>query len=265
MGRRLFRRYWIVLFIFIIISISAGADELVPKHLELGRSLLSQLSPETTSYRHNGWVRWKGDLFTSDYEAHTDCVGLINSLLERANCSMNRHLKLASSRGNPPNVEDYFYLISEQDGFKRIDTIADILPGDIIAVKSNVGSSVKSSFYDGHVMLVDAIPILRGQDTKPIIKGTRQWEVLIIDSAPGGHGKTDTRYREVEADRGGVGRGVLRLYSGENGIVIGYSWSTGAKSVYYDNTSRPLAIGRVLCYSSQATTGKNAQGTGVSR
>ena len=223
---------------------------------------MAHLSPENTSYRYQGWVRWKGDLLTSEYEAHTDCSGFISSLLERADCSMDHRLTLASSRGKHPKAEDYFNLILKQDGFKRIDVMAEILPGDIIAVKYNVGNPAQRASDSGHVMLIDAIPVPR-QNTKPVISGTKQWELSVIDSSKGVHGKTDTRYRANRSKQNGVGRGVLRLYSSEDGKVIGYSWSTLKNSVYYDNSSHPLVIGRVLCYDSQAAATKDAPAPGA--
>src|SRR5712691_4968293 len=57
-------------------AVTAPADDVpVPKHLELGRTLVANVSSETTSYRHDGLVRWKGDFLVSRYQAHTDCSG----------------------------------------------------------------------------------------------------------------------------------------------------------------------------------------------
>jgi len=260
-----FTRVCFWLLSFIVICISAGASDQVPNHLELGRTLVSSLSPENTSYRYKGWVRWKGDPFTSYSEARTDCSGLISSLFERASCSMVPHQHLTSARSNHPKAEDYFNFISKQEGFKRIDFIADILPGDIIAIKYNIVNLGRWSSDSGHVMMVDAVPDPLTKDTTPIIKSTKQWEVAVIDSTKSPHGKADTRYSKDGSKRNGVGRGIFRLYSSEDGKVIGYSWSTLRSSVYYDNSTRPLAIGRVLCYSAEAAVGTAASITGFGR
>jgi len=245
-------RIWLSVLSFIIISIAAGAYDQVPKHLEIGRALLSSLSDKDTSYRYHSLVKWKGDPSTTRTEAHTDCSGLASSLLKRASCSQILHQHIKNPRSTYPLAEDYFSYISKQEGFKRINSIADIRPGDIIAIKYIVGNSAKDT---GHVMLIDAIPAHRKGGTKPIIKGTRQWDVAVIDSATSPHGKTDTRYGKNGQKRNGVGRGVIRLYSREDGEVVGYTWSTLRNSVYYDKSSRPLAIGRVLCYSDKVVAG----------
>jgi len=234
---------------FALSSVSASADEGVPKHLQAARELLATLSPEYNIYtNYPRWVRWKGDTFTPHSEAHTDCTGFIGSVLERAGCSINRLPFISNSRNTLPTIDDYFDSISQQKTFKRIDIITDIFPGDIIVVKYNIGNSGVRKTYPGHVMLVDAVPAPRESDTKPIIKGTKQWEVTILDSTPGYHGTTDTRYRADGTKQTGVGRGVLRLYTSEGGKVIGYSNSINQNSVYHDNSTEPLVIGRVLCY-----------------
>jgi hypothetical protein len=267
MNYLLVARALIAMLLCIVSSIYAGDDAQVPKHLALGRTLISSLAPENTSYRHQGYVRWKGDLFTPDYEAHTDCSGLINSLLTRADCSTMHHLMLATARGRHPKAEDYFNLILKQDGFRKIDAVADVLPGDIIAVKYHVGARGQCSSCEnsGHVMMVDDVPTLRKKDTTPIVSGTKQWEVLIIDSTMGSHGMNDTRYRKNGSKIGGVGSGILRLYSDADGKIIGYSWSTLEKTIYHSSTSRPLVVGRVLCYASTAAVGKDIVPAGSNR
>ena len=246
------KRFIRVLFIavaFSLVSCSASAEEDVPKHLQAARDLLTTLSPEYNIYtNYPRWVRWKGDILTPHAEAHTDCTGFVGSVLERAGCSIRRSPLISNARNTLPTIDDYFDSISHQKGFKRIDIITDILPGDIIVVKYNIGNSGVRKTYPGHVMLADAVPVSRVKDTKPIIEGTKQWEITILDSTIGYHGTTDTRYRTTGTMQSGVGRGVLRLYTGEGGKVIGYSNSIHQKSVYYDNSNQPLVIGRVLCY-----------------
>jgi hypothetical protein len=185
-------------------------------------------------------VRWKGDLFTPEYTAHTDCSGFINSLLERAGDPVIRRLSLVARKGRPRS-QDYFRLIDAEDGFRRIQNLADVLPGDIIAVKYLL---VAEGADTGHVMLVDTVPVRRKKDTDPIIDGTRQWEVAVIDSTRTAHGKTDTRVDKDGSKRDGVGRGVFRLYSDETGKPVGFSWSTLKSSRYFDGISKPFAIGR---------------------
>lgn len=223
-----------------------SADEApVPKHLQLGRLLLAELAPENNSYEHKDWVRWKGDFGVSRYEAHTDCSGLINGLLERAQSPVLKRLKGEAKRGRP-RAENYYDLIARQDGFTRIASLTEVLPGDIIAVKYLPGHRPTLDPSTGHVMLVDAKPLPRKKATKPIVEGTKQWEVTVIDSSQGPHGKGDTRQREDGSKRDGTGRGVLRLYADEQDRLLGYSFSTVAASKFYDSSSRPVVIGRPI-------------------
>jgi hypothetical protein len=227
--------------LFFASAVMAWADDIpVPKHLDLGRTLVAALSPENTGYQHKGRVVWKGDFLASQYKAHTDCSGLITSLLERAESPSFIRLKMVA-RDARPRVEDYYSLISRQDSFKRINVLTEVLPGDIIAVKYPPGEK-----DTGHVMLVDARPALRKKDTKPVVEGTKQWEVTIIDSSKSPHGKSDTRQNEDGSKRSGVGRGIFRLYSNEHDEPVGHSWSIASSSVFQDSTTRPIVIGRPI-------------------
>ncbi|SRR5216684_2141781 len=250
MIRRLMRSIWAMrgamlvrrtLFTLLFVSaVTASADDIpVPKHLELGRTLVANVSSETTSYKHDGLVRWKGDFLVSHYQAHTDCSGLINSLLERAESPTIDGLTRVTRRGRP-RAEDYYTFISDQNGFKRIDALTEVLPGDIIAIKY-----FERHDSTGHVMLVDAKPVLRTKDTKPIVEGTRQWEVLIIDSTEIAHGKGDTRVKPDGTKYDGVGRGTIRLYTNEHDQVVGYSPSTSSPRLR-ESAKAPIAIGRPI-------------------
>jgi hypothetical protein len=220
-----------------LLADSASAQE-IPKHLELGRMLVASVPPDQTSYRHKGWVTWKGDLFASGYSAHTDCSGLISSLFEKAENKTYREMPRLRAQ---PQAKDYYGSIARQEGFLRIDKLADVEPGDIIAMLYSLGDAGGT----GHVMLVDAKPVLRATDTDPIVESTRQWEVSIIDSSASAHGKSDSRRADDGSKRTGLGRGVFRLYADPLGTLAGYAWSLEKSSRYVDPRDRPIAIGRI--------------------
>jgi len=222
------------------LAVPALAQETpIPKHLELARLLLVSVPPDKTSYRHQGWVKWKGDLFASEYEVHTDCSGLVSSVLDRADAQTYRRVLTASKRH--PLAKDYYDSIVRDGVFARIDNLADVLPGDVVAIR--YPPSVPSG--TGHVMLVDAKPVQRREDTAPVIEGTRQWELAVIDSSNGPHGTLDSRRVEDGGKRSGLGRGMFRLYADLKGTLMGYSWSVEKSSKYYDASQRPIVIGRV--------------------
>jgi len=218
-------------------------DSLAPRHLELARTLLSNVSSGDTSYTHRGRIKWEGDPLVLRYEAHTDCSGLINDILNRA---QSPSIDRLNAMGTHPKAKDYYNLISRQDGFTRIDSLSEVLPGDIIAVKYLPGHAPPNDIGTGHVMLVDESPVPRDADTQPLVAGTRQWEVTVIDSSKSPHGKHDSRQKGEGSKRNGLGRGIVRLYANEHKQLMGYSWSTARFSSFYDASTRPVIIGRPI-------------------
>src|SRR5207302_5832685 len=99
----------------------------------------------------------------------------------------------------------------------------------------------------GHLMLV-AGPITQREPQAPLVEGTLQWEVPVIDSARSGHGPTDTRHgMGVDgADHDGVGVGILRIYTDQDGNVLAYTWSTSARSPLLVQDDHDLVIGRLV-------------------
>jgi hypothetical protein len=208
--------------------------------LEWAQLLVSEIQPENTSYQHKqGFIRWKGEDGAREYESRTDCSGLLNHLLERSYGLTADDFENWLGKRRPLAVE-YFEAISQQQKFRRITNIADVRPGDIIAVRYPPGTNDNT----GHIMLIAETPVSR-RASKPVINGTEQWEVTIIDSSESGHGKTDTRHRPDGTFGDGVGQGILRLYTRSGGEIVGYSWSTLGVSDYYDQDTRQLVIGRL--------------------
>ena len=113
--------------------------------------------------------------------------------------------------------------------------------GDIIAIKYPTGTSTST----GHIMLIAAAPTLRTASA-PLITGTTQYEVRVIDASSSGHGSLDTRYISSGNFNDGIGSGYFRLYINSSGGVAGYTWSTYSSSVYYSQSDRPLLVGRLL-------------------
>jgi hypothetical protein len=187
-------------------------------HLELARALLTEVSPDRNSYAYRGWVRWKGDktLFfeASATEVHADCSGLMDALLDRVHSKTLDIIKSNTYWKSYPKAENYYQAISEGLGFERRVDLAAIEPGDIIAIKYTGTTDT------GHVMMVDAAPEPI-EASNPVLTGTRQWSVAIIDSSPSPHGESDTRFATKST---GIGRGELRIYSDMNGVPVGYTW-----------------------------------------
>lgn len=218
--------------------LAVAAD--IPPHLQLARQLLEDVSPARNSYQHNGWVRWKGDfgLFgsVSEPEVKTDCSGLIDALFERVNSQALAAVHHGHWKGYP-KAENYYEAIAANQGFIRRQEIGQVQVGDIFAAK------YQNAKDTGHVMIINALPQLLDPAPRPLIDGTRQWSVEVIDSAAA-HWKGDTRYREDGSRQTGIGRGTIRLYTLPDGSLVGWAWSLGPASLYRDHDQ--LAIGQPL-------------------
>ncbi len=209
----------------------------VPQHLADVLALVRDLDLDNTAYVHGeGSVTWDGTP-----EAYVDCSGLINALLEHSYGYDQTQLEMWFGTGRP-RAADYHDAIANQIGFRQITSLKDARPGDLLAIKyadPQPGST-------GHIMVM-AGPIRQMAPVGPVIEGTQQWQVPVIDSAQSGHGPTDTRHGKGDGgkDHDGVGQGILRIYTDPNGVVLGYTWSTSTTSSFHGQDDRNLVIGRL--------------------
>ncbi len=118
--------------------------------------------------------------------------------------------------------------IEAEEGFRRILSPSEIRAGDLLACRYAVG---------GHSMIAAGCPIEIGA-REPVVTGTTQWALEVIDSASDGHGPHDQRSAP------GAGRGMIRLYA-KGGVIHGYSWSVLAGSTLHTAPERSLRVGRV--------------------
>jgi len=216
----------------------AGEPPVVPRHLQAAEELVAHVSPKNSSYEHkHGTVHWGHN--GTGYECHTDCSGLLNHLLNHVYGITDADLRswLDTAR---PTAKTYHQAIIDQQGFRRILRLSDVQPGDVIAVKYPRGSE-----NTGHIMIVSQRPRPR-QVTPPLIPGTEQWEVGIIDSTSSGHGHGDTRLRPDGSFNNGIGAGLLRVYTDRQGHVVGHTWSTARASTYRGQDDRNIEIGRLV-------------------
>jgi hypothetical protein len=212
----------------------AGVGAAAPPRLALARELLASLEPARTGYRHRSQVRFADGARPS--LAWTDCSGLLNALLARADPQVMAALVAASPDGRPQAI-DYVAAIERADGFLRITGIDAIVPGDIVAIAYPPGAS-----DTGHVALVDALP--EPVDGAPAHPGWTQWALPVIDATASPHGPDDER--AGPPPRTGAGRGVMRLYADAAGRPAGHAWSRSSRSVLHPAAMRPIAVGRPL-------------------
>lgn len=209
------------------------------RHLQELRVLLYGVLPADNSYRNkHRIVGWRGFHGSQKYICHTDCVGLLDSLLLHTYRLSRHDLKewIGLAR---PRATSYFSAITEENKFRLIPNIKDLLPGDILAVKFRPGMH-----NNGHIMIVDG-PAEMIKSRAPIVENTIQWKVPIIDCTGSPHGSKDTRFITKGSHTSGVGKGILRVYTDEAGLIVGYSWSCNPKSAFYGADDRPMVAGRL--------------------
>jgi hypothetical protein len=235
-------RFVIVLVAALCLTVgwSAAQDDKTPKHLTDARALVKNLARENTKYEHTKYEKlvWEGDVV-----AYCDCSGLLNNLLMHSYGYTKGDLKTWFG-AERPKAEHYHDLIADPKGkgITRIVQFKDAQPGDLLAVKY---AELKPDKTTGHIMLVDGAPT-EMEPARPEVKGAvKQWRVPIIDSSQSGHGHTDTRY-EKGVKHGGVGKGLLRVYTNAAGEVVAYTWSPESTTTVYDQEHHHMVIGRLL-------------------
>lgn len=202
--------------------------------------LIQNVTPANNTYvASTGIVSWAGQNGAIAYVCSTQCSGYLNRVLTQTYGYTNSYY--ASWMGvSYPKATNYYNEIITQDHFTNILSVNQIMQGDIIAMQYPPGSTAT-----GHVMIVDSAPTLR-TTSSPLVPGTSQYEVVVMDCSGSGHGSTDTRYISNGVFEDGIGKGVFRLYVNSTGNIVGYTWSTYSNSTYYDQSQRHLAVGRLI-------------------
>lgn len=205
--------------------------------------LVDNTLPGNTSYTNTDIVTWAGQHGATIYQSFTDCSGLLTALLRQTYDLTDNEFKSWLGTKDPRASTYYSATINER-GFNRITNINNVQSGDVISAYylENITDTTKPS---GHVMLVGSSPVLTTSKS-PLVSGTQQWLVEVIDSTSSPHYKLDTRYiSATNSYRQGLGRGTIRLYTDTNGVIVGYAWSTATGTTYYDDTTHPVAVGRL--------------------
>jgi cell wall-associated NlpC family hydrolase len=214
----------------------AAATTPVDRHVATAEKLVAGLDLANTSYEHgHGTVSWAAPL-----ASHTDCSGFIDHLLVHDDGFTANDFQRWFGKARPTAASYHDAVVAEK-GFTQVRAVGDLRPGDLIAIKY-----LTRKDNTGHVMLVVEAPkrIPAGQ---PVVAGTEQWSVTVIDSSESGHGTTDTRHKKGEGggDHDGLGRGVFRIYSDARDGVAGFSWSTLKASHFVAPEDEVLALGRL--------------------
>ena len=225
-----------------VVSAQTTETAALPQHVQQAQQLVVNLrGAEENVYgggkRHINWEPGHG-------AARTVCSSFITLLLQHTYGWRNEDFKTWMASTNP-EADAYHDAIVDRRGFKRILHATALHPGDILAVKYTDHHVSSNGVEDtGHVMLVCEEPFLINSE-KPLIAGTRQYTVTVVDSSASGHGPHDTRYQPGRGLTGGIGQGTLRLYADDQDKIVGYTWSDTPKSAYFTGPSRDIVAGRL--------------------
>jgi hypothetical protein len=234
----------------------ATAREDIPRHLSLARELAANIAPENNHYVLGGQlISFPSDAGTIKYAMKADCSGFLLALFDRAGYSTRSHMMFLkdSALRKRPRAEDFVLSIERQAGFKRIQSIDDVRPGDLLAHAMLKVEDQMQTGTTGHVMLINSRPKLIAA-RKPVVAGTRQFEVSIIDSNEEHLGDDDSRLANPAKKVTGLGRATLRIYGDANGELVGWARTFANSDRFFsynprfpsDTKLRKAAIGRPL-------------------
>jgi cell wall-associated NlpC family hydrolase len=204
---------------------------LVIPHLVWAQQLLVDLRPEHNSYGRNPTlVLWRGVDGAPSSHNRSDCSSFISALWRRAYGYGPDEMRqwLGDSA---PRAIDYHAAIAAANRFQRIERIADLQPGDLLATRyarSRPGAT-------GHVMVAAARPMA----VDACLQARCVFRLEVIDSSRSGHGPADTRQ-----GKGGVGKGVIQLQTSRDGQLQAYRWSERSSSRWRFPPEESLRVGR---------------------
>ena len=230
--------------------LALGQD--IPRHLGLARELVDNIRPENNEYKLGGeYVSFPGDSPSAGYAMRADCSGLLLSLFARSGYQVRSQMPfLVNTPGRRrPRAEDFVLSIEKERGFKRLTRVQEIRPGDILAHAMLEVEDKQHAGTTGHVFLISSAP-RKIWGWNPVVSGTTQYEVEVIDSNRELLGDNDTRIATGKTE--GLGRGTIRLYADAEGLLVGWAPTFNRSKVFFSydprfpsqTKKRKAAIGR---------------------
>lgn len=229
----------------------------VPRHLALARELVQHTRPENNLYKLGSqFIRFPGDEGGRHtvHQVRADCSGFLLAVFARAGYPTRARMAFlpdGRQQRKRPASEDFVHSIESEQGFRRIRDARDIRPGDLLAHAMLDPADKLQVGTTGHVFLLDSAPRAIAP-REPVVAGTTQYEVVVIDSNEEHLGADDTRLADPAHKVKGLGRGTIRIYVDEAGAPVGWARTfPGVKRFFSydprfpsDTRRRKAAIGR---------------------
>jgi hypothetical protein len=222
-------------------SVAAVAAPQVPPHLADARAMVAHVAPADNVYVNGpGLLRWPGEDGATGYECKVTCSAFLTLLVRHAYHLSVAQVERLTGQSQPHADVWHDAIRAGRPGLHEVVRVADVRPGDVLAIKYEPDEG-----ETGHVMLVDQPPATRAPSA-PVVAGTTQYDVTVIDSTRHPHGLPDTRRPADGPARTGAGRGTIRIYARADGTVAGYTWTDSAKAEFRrSGTDRDMVIGRL--------------------
>jgi 3D (Asp-Asp-Asp) domain-containing protein len=213
--------------------------------------LIAQNDASRNVYGSPAVVRFGPPGGAADYYNQTKCSSFVTQMMKQGRSLSNQDIIdwFAPIRSTAsPYAHEYYYAVVQNLHYSTVTSVPEIARGDLIAIIYGDGTGDPT----GHTAFVNTLPTPMSVPAKPVLAGTTQYVVEVVDSTSVLH-SDDTR-----AATGGAGRGTLRLYADGTGLLLGYAWSTrngtfyrtDGSSVAYDGTpgttSKKLVVGRYV-------------------
>jgi hypothetical protein len=196
-----------------------------PAHLSTARVLVERTPAANNTYVLGGrFISLPGDSPSSTYAVRADCSGFLLAVFERSNYPIQVRMEflVPGVKRKRPRAEDFVLSIERESGFRRIRHVSDLRPGDLVAHAMINPEDQRETNTTGHVFLVNSVP-QRILGDRPLVAGTTQFSVSVIDSNDELLGSDDTRRLGRNDIHPGLGRGTIRLYSDEAGELVGWA------------------------------------------
>lgn len=226
---------FLLILLFLVPSVCSGE----PFHLKAAKEYVGILGyGKHNKYGRPSYLTYHQTLYRKLAGAQTQCSSFFTLLMRRAYFLDSEDIRNWVEDVSP-NAATWHDAILYENHFIKREKIWDIEAGDVFAMRYSSGSS-----SSGHMGLVSIKPKPR-YPTKPLINGTFQYSLRIIDSSRTGHGEHDTRRDDKGVLWGGIGEGTMRIYTDDKSKVIGYTWSLSPHSRFYHVNERSLVFGEV--------------------